>query len=232
MSIQKLLRRALPEHFAPSLRTTIILLASSLVFGLCHVAALPPFEGFDEYQHYAYIQQIAKTGTWPRFGDKASRYIEDYVAFAPGPLAGGAKYDYADFFAGNADRIEEVRRAVNDAREPPPSVEPGTVPNWEAQHPPLFYALLAPFYLASQTWSLGHQLLLLRSGSYLLAWLSLCVAVIAAARHGPVVLWVYINTSLDVGLDLQGASDCLVVVGRKFSRLDVRFDFHSYGFLS
>src|SRR5438874_968226 len=46
------------------------LLLASLLIGLAHVAALPPFEGADETAHYSYIEQIAKTGTFPRFGDK------------------------------------------------------------------------------------------------------------------------------------------------------------------
>ena len=46
------------------------LLLASLLIGLAHVAGLPPFEGIDETAHYSYIEQIAKTGTLPRVGDK------------------------------------------------------------------------------------------------------------------------------------------------------------------
>ena len=46
------------------------LLLASLLIGLAHIAGLPPFEGFDEVAHYSYIEQIAKTGTLPRAGDK------------------------------------------------------------------------------------------------------------------------------------------------------------------
>ena len=53
------------------------LLLASLLIGLSHVAGLPPFEGIDETAHYSYIEQIAKTGTLPRFGDKLRQDAQD-----------------------------------------------------------------------------------------------------------------------------------------------------------
>ena len=64
------------------------LLLASLLIGLSHVAGLPPFEGIDETAHYSYIEQIAKTGTLPRFGDKLrqdAQDVEDSLEAAPGP---------------------------------------------------------------------------------------------------------------------------------------------------
>ena len=57
--------------------------------------------------------------------------------------------------------------------------------NWQAQHPPFYYALLTPAYLLSERWSLAGQLALLRGLSYLAAWLSLCLAVFVAAKTFP-----------------------------------------------
>ena len=65
------------------------LLLASLLMGLSHVAGLPPFEGIDETAHYSYIEQIAKTGTLPRFGDKlrqdaeVAKGIHRYVGKVP-----------------------------------------------------------------------------------------------------------------------------------------------------
>ena len=53
------------------------------------------------------------------------------------------------------------------------------------QHPPFYYALLTPFYLLSERWSLVGQLALLRGLSYFAAWLSLCLAVLVAAKAFP-----------------------------------------------
>ena len=64
------------------------LLLASLLIGLAHVAGLPPFEGIDETAHYSYIEQIAKTGTFPRAGDllrQDAQDVEKSLEAAPGP---------------------------------------------------------------------------------------------------------------------------------------------------
>src|SRR5205085_4559793 len=61
----------------------------------------------------------------------------------------------------------------------------GRLGNSAAQHPPLYYYLLAPAYLLSNGWSLGAQLFFLRVLSYLIAWFSLAVlATVALRRFG------------------------------------------------
>jgi hypothetical protein len=45
------------------------LLAGALLIGLAQILVLPPWEGFDETAHYSYVQQLAETGRWPRFGE-------------------------------------------------------------------------------------------------------------------------------------------------------------------
>jgi hypothetical protein len=42
-----------------------------------HMAGLPPFEGSDETAHSSYIEQIAKTETLPRVGDKLRQDAQD-----------------------------------------------------------------------------------------------------------------------------------------------------------
>jgi hypothetical protein len=161
------------------------LLLASLLIGLAHVAGFPPFEGFDETAHYSYIEQIAKTGTFPRPGDKIRQDAQDVeTAFAStGP--GSRTLRFRNLFVADAEIIESMRRTVKAPRNPSPTGEPGPSANWEAQHPPLYYALLAPAYLFSERWSLAGQLALLRGLSYLVAWLSLCLAVFAAAKAFP-----------------------------------------------
>jgi hypothetical protein len=168
------------------MRVIYALLLASLLIGLSHVAALPPFEGIDETEHYSYIEQIAKTGVLPRFGDTLRRDIEDVVGAlqaAPGPRTRSLRYQ--NLFTADAEIIKRVRQAVKQPRDPAPTGEPGNQRNWEVQHPPFYYALLVPAYLLSERWPLVGQLALLRGLSYLAAWLSLCLAVVVAIRRFP-----------------------------------------------
>ena len=59
---------------------------------------------------------------------------------------------------------------------------PGRIENWQAQHPPLYYYVLAPVYLATKTLSFAGQLFALRAFSCLIAWIGLCVTAVAALR--------------------------------------------------
>jgi len=161
------------------------LLLASLLIGLGHVAALPPFEGIDERAHYSYIEQIAKTGTLPRFGDTIRQDVQEVVdslSKAPGPRIISLRY--SNLFAGDPEIINRARQAVTAPRAPSTG-EAGRLRNDEVQHPPFYYVLLTPFYLLSERWSLVAQLALLRGLSYFAAWLSLCLAVLVAAKAFP-----------------------------------------------
>jgi hypothetical protein len=162
------------------------LLLASLLIGLAHVAGLPPFEGFDETAHYSYIEQIAKTETLPRFGDKLRKDAQDFEESLE--AAGGPGYvtlQYRNLFTADKKITNWFREAVKAPRDPPPTGKPGTGQNWEVVHPPFYYALLTPAYLLSERWSLAGQLALLRGLSYFAAWLSLCLAVFVADKRFP-----------------------------------------------
>ena len=163
------------------------LLLASLLIGLAHVTGLPPFEGMDENAHYSYIEQIAKTGTFPRAGDKLRQDAQDVELSLEGvgPAPRLATLRYRNLFTADAEIIKWVRQAVKAPRDPPPTGKPSSTENWELQHPPFFYALLTPAYLLSERWSLAGQLALLRGLSYFAAWLSLCLAVFVAAKTFP-----------------------------------------------
>jgi hypothetical protein len=163
-------------------RAIAALLLSSLLIGLAQIAVLPPFEGFDENGHYSYVQQVAETGYWPRWGDRMSAEADSYLAAAPGPDSIHPRWSHHDFFAAPADVTANARGMVHAARPPARGWTPGQVDNWQAQHPPLYYYLLAPLYLATKSLSLAGQLFWLRSASYLLAWLGLCLTAFAALR--------------------------------------------------
>src|SRR5262249_51527389 len=92
---------------------------------------------------------------------------------------------YHNVFTADAEIIKRVREGVKTPRDPPPTGKPATIRNWQAQHPPFYYALLTPAYLLSERWSLVGQLALLRGLSYVAAWLSLCLAVFIAGKTFP-----------------------------------------------
>src|SRR5215510_5008168 len=100
---------------------TSALLLASLLIGLGHVAALPPFEGGDERGHYSYIEQIAKTGTLPRFGDNVRQDAQDVWDFlftaAPGPRIRSLRY--RNLFTADAEIINRARQVVKAPRAPP-----------------------------------------------------------------------------------------------------------------
>jgi hypothetical protein len=143
----------------------LLLLAVALA-GIAHVAFLPPFEGFDETGHFSYIQQIGDTGALPRYGaGMHSRDVENY----PGPRHYSALPPY--------DHVSGLTYRAFFNNGPPASLapatefaySPGLLVNGEAQHPPLYYALLAPFYLLAKGLSWPGLFLVLRLVSWAFA---------------------------------------------------------------
>ena len=132
--------KPVPDALSGPLLATRLLLPAVGFFGLAHVAFLPPWEGFDEFAHWSYIQQIADTGAIPVHGrDRVSGDVDAY----PGPMP----YDGPG--AGEGARTPTYRM-YRTAGSPPLRLtaerhyRPGRALNWEAQHPPLFYLLLSP----------------------------------------------------------------------------------------
>ena len=159
---------------------TALSFLGSLLFGLGFCALLPPFEGFDETGHYSYIQQLAETGTWPRMTDPLSAEVEDYLRVAPSASSTRVPDSYKGFFAASSGVVAAAAAAVHTPRDPSRRWRPGNRDNWEGQHPPLYYAPLAPVYSGSKGLSLDAQLIVLRSISLILAWTGLVIAVLSA----------------------------------------------------
>lgn len=171
----------------PFVINATVLLAGSLLTGLSFCALLPPFEGFDEAAHYSYVQQIAETGTWPRSVDPASADIDDYLQSAPSPLGTylfpAGPYSFSSFFKSSAATVHAGANAIHGDRDPNRSWRAGTRKNYEGQHPPLYYSLVAPLWLMSKGWSVYAQLVMLRAVSYLFAWCGLVIATVSIAYN-------------------------------------------------
>ena len=166
----------------PPPRAAIILLAGSLLAGLGFCALLPPFDGFDETAHYSYIQQIAQTHTWPRLNDPIAADVDDYLQVAPSAIALKARWSYPAFFKASADTVRGGAAAIHSERDPARQWRTGTSNNWEGQHPPLYYVMLAPVWFVSKGWSIYAQIVLLRAVSYLFAWGGLVIATFSNAQ--------------------------------------------------
>ena len=113
------------------------------------------FEGFDEYAHYSSIRQIADAGTLPLFGNSfIDRNVERYLAAAPTPwgtlhppFEQPGRMTYPAFFK-NAKAVADYRD--NRYRSADWDFAPGATGNWESQHPPLYYVLMAPIMKATE----------------------------------------------------------------------------------
>jgi hypothetical protein len=160
---------------------------------LAHVLVLPPWEGFDETAHYSYISVLADEGRIPDFrATPLDATIEHERQWLPRPYSGVPPFErnggltYADFF----NRIDAAARQAALRRwwKPPPEPVrylPGTEPNWQGQHPPLFYVLLAGPYRLTRSCSPAIRLLVLR----------LCATAMAC---GSLVFWWKAMRWLDV----------------------------------
>lgn len=160
----------------------LALLAGSLLIGLAQVAQTPPFEGFDENAHYSYVQQIGETGRGPAAGGPMSAEVEALGQSIPLAEPIGSRWTYKTFFDNADGKAAAARAQLRQPRDPARPWTAGQSANWQAQHPPLYYAVMAPLYRATKGWSLLDQLFVLRSFSYLLAWSGLALAVVVCWR--------------------------------------------------
>lgn len=140
-------------------------------FGLVYLAILPVFEGFDETAHFASLRQIADTGTIPVYGKS---FLPQDVTLYKGPVPYSSlepPYDkgmvYQRFF--NTPGAMAAYLKAYRQEKAADSFVPSDTPNWQAQHPFLYYLVLAPLVKATEVFPLVTQFLLLRLASYLLA---------------------------------------------------------------
>jgi len=155
--------------------TGLLMLAAVLLVGIGYLSILPPFEGFDEYVHYSSVRQVADTRTVPIFGRSfIDQTVVDYASHGPMPWSSGAPpfaglghMTYPSFFANPA---AVTHYEVYRNNPPQERFTPGADENYEAQHPPLYYLLMAAIMRAADGFSFVDQILLLRLVSYILAW--------------------------------------------------------------
>lgn len=131
-----MLRRLDPRNNWHGFARVLVLLV--LARGVVVACVLPPFEGWDEYQHVAYIVHILETGEDPVLRQTCvpKSLLRAAVQF-PQPAAAieqieaAGAVDYATYW--------------QSGPRPPADTLPD-VPLYQAQHAPLYYRLVAPLF--------------------------------------------------------------------------------------
>jgi hypothetical protein len=116
-----------------------LLVAAFLARGPLYLSVFPPFEGWDEYQHLAYIVHLDETGTIPAYDSRLPLALRPVVLAMPHSVSGSEQLrewgaaSYADFW--NAPPA--ARASVTSS----PRL-------YQSQQPPLAYALALPVWRA------------------------------------------------------------------------------------
>ncbi len=162
----------LKKHNMNSERITLTLYFFALLFiGLGYLAILPVFEGFDETAHYSSVRQIADTKTIPIYG---ASYLDQEVTDYKGPSPYGSlspPFDqgmtYAKFFA----QTNSTDNYILNYRQSSAlsTYRPSQSQNWQAQHPPLYYILMAPIEKIISPFPFITRIFILRLVSFIFA---------------------------------------------------------------
>lgn len=144
----------------------------SLIFvGISYLAIMPPFEGFDEQAHYSLLRELSSTKKIPLYGKS---YLDQFVVNFPGPVPyslDGPPFDngvtYSKFF-NFRNMIEDYQHNYRYSSSIP-AYQSSHILNWQAQHPPLYYLLLAPILSTDSEFSFTAQLFSIRLISFLFA---------------------------------------------------------------
>lgn len=122
--------------------------------GVFYATVTPLWEGFDEFSHYAFLEDIALHGRLAQPGGAfVSREVADSLRTAPVPWMirqwqpGWISYDRF-WKLSEAERAERLARLRSIPIARADESDPARIRNYEAQQPPLAYAILAgPFLL-------------------------------------------------------------------------------------
>jgi len=122
-----------------------LLVTAFLARGPLYLSVFPPFEGWDEYQHLAYITHLDETGTIPVYESRVSLALRPLVIAMPHSQWGAEQVlewgalSYADYWNAPASAAAADHEASSSPRL------------YQAQHPPLAYVLALPIWRALGT---------------------------------------------------------------------------------
>ncbi len=122
-----------------------LLIAAFVARGPLYLSVLPPFEGWDEYQHLGYIAYLDQARRIPVFGEstRVPRAVRPLALAMPHPLSGAEQLhawgalSYAEYWS--------VPVHPTAATAPQTGASPRL---YQAQQPPLAYVVALPIWLA------------------------------------------------------------------------------------
>ncbi len=151
------------------MRTIYLYLISILLIGLGYISILPPFEGFDESAHYSRLREIKDhpLAIFDResFLDRAVVEYTGPVPYSSGEPPFDAGFNYPKFFSDQANLDDYIKDYWHSPMST--SFVPSTDRNWQNQHPPLYYLLLAPLTIKSIPFI--YQFYMIRLVSFVIA---------------------------------------------------------------
>src|SRR5688572_11769246 len=143
------------------------LIAAFLARAPLYLSVLPPFEGWDEHQHLAYVVHLEQTGTIPVLDDAVvPRSLRPLFLSAPHSLSGAEQLQ--EWGASSYARYWTTPRPADADRDASFSFR-----LYQAQQPPLAYALAAPVWRALKTTEPLEAIYAIRAINVLLVALSL-----------------------------------------------------------
>ncbi len=151
------------------MRTIYLYLISILLIGLGYISILPPFEGFDETAHYSRLREIKghPLAIFDResFLDRAVVEYTGPVPYSSGepPFDGG--FNYQKFFGDQVNLDDYIKKYCQSPMNA--AFVASADRNWQNQHPPLYYLLLAPLTIKSIPFI--YQFYMIRLVSFVIA---------------------------------------------------------------
>ncbi len=141
-----------------------LLLLLFLAKGVLVTYAHAPFSGHDEVMHYAYLEYVATEGRLPVIPviaewQEAERSNQAYpYDMAPDKLWAYCRYTTSDWNVGCDGRTDPTRNVYW------PPEQANYLSGWvyTANHPPLYYLYMTPFYWLTDTFSIETQLYVFR----------------------------------------------------------------------
>ncbi len=157
----------------------------SIAQGFLYIISTPQWEGFDEAFHYSYIQNLAETGRLPIYG-RTLLSKEVTTSFRLAPLSSPVNSNLGNRYTSLGD-YWQLPESVRKERETSLKNIPGdfrsisdvssdACPNYEAQHPPLYYLLCVPIYRLFSSSDLPTMVFVLRIFSLLIGSLTIWMA--------------------------------------------------------
>ena len=175
-----------------SVFAAVLFFVATFFLAAGYAAVTPIFEGADEIAHYSSIKQVADLGTIPLAGKSfLAQTVLDYAQHAPmtywahlsrkKPEEKVSRYTYESFFReeGLVKTYDALYRSSGfDA----PFIA-SDIQNWQAQHPPLYYILLAPVAKIFEGQSLWAQIFALRMASFAFVLGGMALALYGSVRY-------------------------------------------------